>query len=214
MAEYREYRVQAADQRPLLQFMLDALKDVGCAILYEPPANVAPFRITFETPAGERLGIISYAFRANSRRADTRLEDEYQIRMKYGSERANGGGRLHELWQDPCGLYTTLLVGIDVGRGVFIGAEPVLHNPTKLFTSITFKRERADRVIAAGWHNWEHEHRLQHDDTDGIESEWFEVLVGGTKESFLRYVRFERDALGEAQGHRQLLAERADGVAP
>jgi hypothetical protein len=35
-----------------------------------------------------------------------------------------------------------------------------------------------------------------------------EALVGGTSDHFLRYVLFEREALGEAQGDRQLLAER------
>ncbi len=37
-----------------------------------------------------------------------------------------------------------------------------------------------------------------------------EVLVGGASSQFLRYIRFERDAVGEDQGHRQLLAERAE----
>jgi hypothetical protein len=34
------------------------------------------------------------------------------------------------------------------------------------------------------------------------------VLVGGTANNFLRYVRLEREAFGEGAGHRQLLAER------
>ncbi len=37
------------------------------------------------------------------------------------------------------------------------------------------------------------------------------MLVGGTAESFLRYVRFEREALREDPGHRQLLAEKVIG---
>src|SRR4051812_18145092 len=113
--------------------MLDALRSEGCKIIHEPTVSMAPFRITFETTAGERLGIIAYAFTANSTRTRNRPEDEHRFQMQYGSERDNGGGRLHELWQDPYGLYTTLLIGIDVERGIFVGADPMLHNPTKLF---------------------------------------------------------------------------------
>lgn len=185
--------------------MLDALRSEGCKILHEPPANVAPFRITFETPAGERMGILAYAFTANSKRTRNRPEDEHRFQMKYGSGRVNGGGRLHDLWQDPYGLYTTLLVGIDVERGIFVGADPVLHNPTKLFISVEFKRSYVVRLQSDGWYAWERPRRYQ----DPIDAESFEVLVGGRRESFLRYIRFEREALGEDQGHRQLLAERA-----
>ena len=48
----------------------------------------------------------------------------------------------------------------------------------------------------------------------GVEAEWFEVLVGGTKNQFLRYALFEREALGEAQGQRHLLAERTHPKTP
>lgn len=52
---------------------------------------------------------------------------------------------------------------------------------------------------------WERERRSQ--------GEPKEVLVGGTKAFFLRFIRFEREALGEDQGHRQLLAEQvASGI--
>jgi len=85
----------------------------------------------------------------------------------------------------------------------------MLHNPTKLFISMEFKRAHAAAIQADGWYAWERVRRPQDDDRDGIEAEPFEVLVGGTRESFLRYVRFEREAHGEDQGHRQLLAERA-----
>src|SRR4051794_26453837 len=146
--------------------MLDALKGEGCKLLYVPPANRAPFRITFETPAGERMGIVAYAFTANSKRTRNRPEDEHRFQMKYGSGSENGGGRLHELWQDPYGLYTTLLVGIDIERGMFVGADPVLHNPTKLFISVEFKRAHATAIKADGWHTWERERRPQDEDKD------------------------------------------------
>jgi hypothetical protein len=206
LQEYERYSVSAARRKPILRFMLDALEAGGCRIIHEPQGTEAPFRITFETPSGERLGVIAYAFTANSRLTRNRPADEHRFQMKYGAESRNASGRLHELWQDPYGLYTTLLVGIDPDMGIFVGADPVLHSPTRFFISIEFKREQVQRIMENEWHAWERERRKA--------GEPIEVLVGGTRASFLRYIRFEREALGEDQGHRQLLAERAAPSAP
>ncbi len=197
-SEYRTYGVSRKDREPLLDFMLQALRGEGCQILYSSPPSVAPFRITFETPQGERLGIVAYAFLANSRLTRNRPADEHRFQLKYGSKDA----QLHQLWQDPFGLYTTLLVGINPGLGFFVGADPVLHNPTRLFISIEFKQRHVEAILQLGWHAWERERK-------GAPEEPVEVLVGGTPESFLSYIRLEREAVGEDQGHRQLLAEKA-----
>jgi hypothetical protein len=165
-------------------------------MLHEPDASVAPYRFTFETPAGERLGIIAYAFFANSRLTNNRPDDEHRFQVKYGPDTK----ALHTLWQDPFLLYTTLFCGIDPERGIFVGADPVVHNPTRFFISIEYKQHQVDDILKRHWHSWERERRVESDAP-------VEVLVGGTKESFLRYVRFEREALGESPGHRQLLAE-------
>lgn len=196
--DYRTYSVSRRDKEPLLQFMLDALKAEGCRLLHTSPANQAPFRITFETAEGERLGIIAYAFFANSKVTKNRPADEHRFQVKYGPD----DKKLHPLWQDPYLLYTTLFLGIDPERGVFVGADPVLHNPTRFFISIEFKGHHVDEILRRGWYTWERDHRAGDDKP-------IEVLVGGTARSFLRYIRFEREALGEDPGHRQLLAERA-----
>jgi hypothetical protein len=194
----RIYRVQRKDREPLLSFILHALRDAGCQILYSSPPTQAPFQITFETQDGERLGIIAYAFLANSRPTANRPADEHRFQIKYGSDFAS----LHEIWQDPCGLYTTLLVGINPELGFFVGADPMLHNPTRFSISIEFKQHRADEILRTGWHVWERE-------KIGLPEEPVEVLAGGTASSFLSYLRFEREAFAEDQGHRQLLAEKA-----
>lgn len=56
---YQVYKVNAKDCEPLVQFMADALHGAGCTIIYRSPADLAPFRITFETPLGERMGLIA-----------------------------------------------------------------------------------------------------------------------------------------------------------
>ena len=142
------------------------------------------------------MGIVAYAFRANSTLTRNRPEDEHRFQIKYGSK----DNLLHEIWQDPFGLYTTLFCGINPEHRFFVGADPVLHSPTKFFISLEFKQHHVEAILASGWHVWERERINQ-------PHEPVEVLVGGTPESFLRYVMFEREALGEDQGHRQLLAE-------
>lgn len=200
MSDYNTYRVSARHRQPLLDFIIGALQSSRCRVLYASSASEAPFRVTFETPDGERLGIVAYAFLANARVTNNRPIDEHRFQVKYGSKVVGE----HELWQDPYALYTTLFLGIDPERGFFVGADPVLHNPTKFFISIEFKQRQVDQILQRGWFAWERERRPRAVDL----AEPVEVLVGGTKESFLRYVRFEREAVGEDQGHRQLLAEQ------
>lgn len=195
--DYRVYPVSRRAKEPLLDFILEALKADGCRILHTSPADQAPFRVTFETSEGERLGIVAYAFFANAKVTKGRPADEHRFQVKYGPD----DKKPHHLWQDPYLLYTTLFLGIDPERGIFIGADPVLHNPTRFFISIEFKEHHVEEILRQGWHMWEREHRATDDKP-------IEVLVGGTAKSFLRYIRFEREALGEDQGHRQLLAER------
>lgn len=192
----RNYRVSAGRKQPLVTFIREALELSGCRLLHEPDAAEAPYRFTFETPAGERLGIIVYAFFANSKRTKNRPADEHRFQVKYSSKT----GGLHSLWQDPFLLYTTLFCGIDPERGIFVGADPVLHSPTRFFISIEYKDRHTAEILSRKWHSWERDNR------SGSEAP-IEVLVGGTKESFLRYIRFEREALGEDPGHRQLIAE-------
>ena len=64
---YRTYGVIARDREPLRAFMLEALEGSGCRILHVSESARAPFRITFETSMGERMGIVAYAFLANSK---------------------------------------------------------------------------------------------------------------------------------------------------
>jgi hypothetical protein len=200
--DYRRFRVSARDRGPLLAFMLDALDRCGCTLLKASAPDKAPFRLTFEAPDGERMGIVVYAFLANSRATRNRPTDEHRFQLKYGSK----DGQQHELWQDPFQLYTTLLVGINPDRGFFVGADPVLHSPTRFFVSIEFKERNVQAVLAEGWSLWEREKRR-----GGID-EPVELMVGGRAESFLQYVRFERAAVGLDVGHRALLAEKLGGL--
>jgi hypothetical protein len=204
--EYRVYRVDPRGRGPLREFVLDALKGAGCSILHASPADEAPFRISFVTPAGERLGTLVYAFTATFTPTKNRPVDEHSFQLKYGSKVYGQPAKLHHLWQDPYGLYTTICCGINPDEGFFVGIDPEMHNPTKFFIRFEFKQHDVDEILRKGWHYWERDIRRNQDEP-------VEVVVGGRASSFLQYVRFERMAFREDQGHRQLLAERA-GEAP
>ncbi|HET7437747.1 MAG TPA: hypothetical protein VFN10_23785 [Thermoanaerobaculia bacterium] len=201
---YRIYGVSRRDREPLLHFIHDALAASGCRIIHSSDAGHAPFRISFETSAGERMGIIAYAYLANQHLTRNRPGDEYRFQLKYGGKQQDN---LHQLWQDPYGLYTTLLVGISPAERFFVGFDPVLHSPTKHFISLEFKASFVEEIRRKKWSWRERERRSRSEDP-------VEVVVGGTIDSFLDYVRFEREACGEDQGHRAFLAERRVAVAP
>lgn len=199
----RKYQVQRSARQPLIDFMLEALKAAGCRILFTSPASTAPFIITFETSTGERMGIVAYAFRATRTETKNRPLDERSFQLKYGSKAGYADDNSHVLWQDPLGLFTTILIGIDPEEGFFVAADPEAHNPTKLFIRLEFKDEHADQIRRNGWHAWERIRR-------GAMADPVEVLVGGTKEAFLDLIRFERAAYGLPPGDRHLLAEKRE----
>lgn len=180
---YTVYGVRRRDREPVLRFIHEALAASGCRIIRSSEADHAPFRISFETGAGERMGIIAYAFFANNRDTKNRPKDEYRFQLKYGGKQQHN---LHHLWQDPYGLYTTILVGISPSDRFFVGFDPVLHSPTKHFISLEFKRSFVDEIGRNGW-SWR-----ERDRRSGSE-EPVEVIVGGTMDSFVDFVRFERE---------------------
>jgi hypothetical protein len=206
----RRYRVQRAARAPLVDFMLDSLRASGCRILHASDPGEAPFVINFETAAGERMGIVAYAFLANESPTKVRRpQDERSFQIKYGPD----DKQLHTLFQDPLGLYTTLFLGIDPKEGFFVAADPEVHNPTRFFIRLEFKERHAQAIKRDGWHAWERESRGRKDLKPGERNYGFETLVGGTKDTFLDLVRFERAAQGLSPGDRHLLAVRPELLA-
>jgi hypothetical protein len=194
------YNVSPSAREPLLAFMLDGLRAAGCRILFASESGRAPFVITFETGQGERMGVVAYAFLATRTPTANRPPDERSFQIKYGSK----DGKDHPLWQDPFGLFVTLLIGIDPTEGFFVAADPEQHNPTKFFIRLEFKDEHAAAIRRQGWHSWERTRR------NGRLAGPIEVLVGGTKDHLLDLIRLERAAFGLAPGDRQLLADKRE----
>lgn len=198
----RYYSVSPASREPLRRFIIDGLIISGCRILFASEPSRAPFVISFETRDGERMGIIAYAFLATRTPTRNRPSDERSFQIKYGSKEAYADANLHDLWQDPLGLMTTLLIAIDPVEGFFVAADPEVHSPTKFFIRVEFKDEDANTIKRDGWHAWERSRR------SGPMAAPVEVLVGGRQEMLLRLVRFEQAARGLPPGDRQLLVEK------
>jgi hypothetical protein len=86
---WKTYGVSRADKEPLLRFIVEALQMRGCRVINTPLLNRAPFYIVYETPTGERRGLLAYAFFANSEPTRNRPSDEHRFQIKYA---ANSGG--------------------------------------------------------------------------------------------------------------------------
>jgi hypothetical protein len=154
-----------------------------------------------EAPDGERLGAIFYLFTITCVPTRNRPQDECRFQIKYGKK----DGLLHDLWQDPTGLYTTIFLGVDPETGCWVAADPVLHSPTLMFISLEFKQHHFEVARQKRWHVWERDSTIDSDEPT-------EVLVGGRPDRLLDLIRFERAAKGLDQGNRQLLAERLGSV--
>jgi len=198
---YKKWSVQQRSKQPLLDFVVDGLKAGNCTIMHVSAASEAPFLISFETPLGERQGVLVYAFLANSKVTRNRPIDEHRFQIKYSSD----PHAVLPVEQDATRLVTTIFVGIDPERKIMVGADPVLHDGTKMFISLEFKRTHAEKIESNGWHAWERESARSENDP-------IEVLVGVQQDRVLEFIRFERLAHGLDAGHRQLLAERLLGA--
>jgi hypothetical protein len=198
----RTYSVNARARGPLVRFMTGALVEAGCRIIHSTPPDRAPFVIVFETQSGERMGIVAYAFLVTRTPTTNRPEDERSFQIKYESKDDYRDANSHELWQDPLGMFTTVLLGIDPERGFCISADPIVHSLTKFFIRVEFKDENAEEIARRGWLAWERAKRATPPDAPRVET-----LVGARRERFLELVRFERAARGLEPGNRLILAE-------
>src|ERR1051326_9194864 len=116
MSDFRSYRVNASRRAPTIDRLIRGLEGSGCRIITPPARYIAPFKIVFEAPDGERIGVIFFLFTITCVSTKNRPADECRFQIKYG----NKDGRLHEIWQDPAGLYTTVFLGIDPATGCFV----------------------------------------------------------------------------------------------
>lgn len=184
-----------------------ALVASGATIITPANPRSAPFEITIQTPNGEILDLVCYAFTANKYRQGGRPADEHRFQIKYGSD----FDRYHPLFIDPTGRKITLMFGVHLELDLFVAVDPRMHTPTWFSSSVEFKTEQLEEAASKGWHGWE---RDRSDTRRKIvrpeESLQTETVIGFQPEQFLRYVEFERVASGLECGERLLLSDRIE----
>lgn len=206
--EWISYPVSRASKGPLLDFVVRGLEMRDCRIVYTSEPSRAPFYVVFDSAAGERHGILVYAFFANSKLTKGRPEDERRFQIKYGSKFKDS---VLELSVDKHQLVTTLLIGIDAAEGVFIAADPLMNNPSPMSRSVEFKHEHIEAAKRFGWVAWErdrHPGKAKTRPTADIEDQRTEVLIGATQDRLLDLISLERLALDLDPGERHLLADK------
>jgi hypothetical protein len=205
---WKVYSVSAHDKAPLIHFIREAFEARGCTIHYVSTANRAPFHVVLGTPGGERLSVLAYAFLANSKPTKNRPADEHRFQIKYGGDLSG----VMDVAVDPLGVTTTIFVGIDLERKVFVAADPLMNNPSPMSRSVEFKSENVEQIVAESWSAWERDRREAKTTTrrafELVPDIRTEVLIGGRQERLLDLVLLERVARGLDPGERHLIADK------
>jgi hypothetical protein len=182
---WKVYSVSAHDKEPLLRFVREALEARGCVVRHASPANRAPFHIVRNRPF-----------------------DEHRFQIKYGGDLSG----VIDVAVDPLGVTTTLFIGIDLERKIFIAADPSMNTPSPMSRSVEFKSENVERVLALGWSAWERDRREARTTTRRtfqlLPDIRTEVLIGGKQERLLDLILLERIARGLDPGERHLIADK------
>ena len=205
---WKVYSVSARDKEPLLQFIRGALEARGCTIQHMSAANRAPFHLVIDLPGGERLSVLVYAFLANSKPTRNRPADEHRFQIKYGGDLSG----VIDVAVDPLGITTTIFLGIDLERKVFVAADPLMNNPSPMSRSVEFKAEHVTQILDVGWAAWERERREAKTTTrrafELLPDIRTEILVGGKQERLLDLILMERVARGLDPGERHLISDK------
>ena len=178
---------------PLLDSLRDTLTRSGCDLLRVEGADQGGFRLSFEDGLHRRSGICGLLFQLRSAGTE---RDRVVTTLRLPDSIACGPGS-----RDPFGLHTSVLLGVEPARGLFVAFDPARHfsedEPLRVSISARAIRVTQER----GWHSWLRE---------GWERRAFdfaEALVGFRSAHLLAYLEFERIAAGIDTGHRSLLAD-------
>ena len=182
-----------------------ALREGGAQILSRANPTTAPFEFTVKTPRGVQRELVCYAFTANAYRRAGRI-DGHRFQITYES----GSDRWHRLYFDPRGEQITLMFGMHLEMGLFVGVDPRMHSPTWFPRSVEFRTSDLEVARAQRWHGWERERSDARRRVRPEESLLTETVIAFRPDQFLRYVEFERLASGLDCGERCLLSDRIE----
>lgn len=199
-----KYRVR---RERIVKQIATAIEVSGAKILEHSDPNYAPFEFLIRTASGDNVRVVCYAFTANEYRQGGRPPDEHRFQVKYGSQ----FDRYHDIFIDPTGEAVTLMFGVHLELGLFVAVDPRMHTPTWFSSSIEFKALELDLAKKIGWHGWQRDRsdarRKRIRPEDNLQTE---VVIAFQPDQFMRYVEFERVAVGFDCGERLLLSDRIE----
>ena len=199
-------RYSVVRRESVVERIENALVASGASIVTHANPRSAPFELTIRTPTGETLDLVCYAFTARRGQTAGGPTDRHRFQIGYGS----GSDRCQQLYFDPRGKKTTLLFGVHLEMGLFVGVDPRMHSPTWFPRSVGFKTSDLEAARAQGWHGWERERSDARHKVKPEESLLTETVIAFRPDQFLRYVEFERLASGLDCGERCLLSDRIE----
>lgn len=200
----RVYRVAAKRRALQREFLEHAVEASGGVLLHASAADRAPVFLGIALPDDSRVGVLCYAFGCTTG-SNNRPADERRLQIRFGGEKSWESD--HSLGRDVAGVDTTVVLGIDVEEGVFIGLDAALYDPLPMGISIEYKDSFAQAARRDGFSVWERVARIGRRRPPRT-AQGIEAVVAFAPERFLDYVSLEREAtaLGLDTGLRHRLA--------
>lgn len=184
------YRVSG--RRDIHSFLLDAVESSGGRLLYASDASRAPVYLGIQAGSDERIGVLVYPFRITRNTIRNRPADEVRGQLRYGSEAS--WERSHPVAKDVAGVDVSLVVGIDLDDGVFVGLDAQLWDPLPMGISFYAKAAEIEVASEQSWHVWEKVNRSGTRRQAPRSPSSLETVVAFQPHRLLDYIRLERRA--------------------
>lgn len=184
------YRVQGRSD--LHEFLANAVEVSGGRVLYISDAGRAPVFLGVQLDSDERIGMLVYPFRITRNAIRNRPDDEVRGQLRYGSE--HSWEREHPIGRDIAGVDVTMLLGIDLTAGMFLGLDANLWDPLPMGISFYAKVAEIEQAKTTGWHVWEKVNRGGNKRTEARSPTNLETVVAFTPDRLIDYARLERRA--------------------
>ena len=181
------------NKRDLFDAIQSAIEASGGRVLYSSSHTTAPFFFGVQTQREERLGLLIYPFRFKKLAIKNRPADENRGQLRLGSE--HSWLESHPVAFDVAGVDTTLVLGIDPDREVFIGLDPHLWDPLPLGISFYAKDSDLDAMGDEGWHAWEKDNRAGNKRENPRSETGLESIIAFKPSRLLDFARLERRAV-------------------